>query len=125
MAELHEAAGVERPGEPVAVQHGAQNVAVAVRLAVDPALQRDETSFFFIIIVEISVSVTWLRQERGEGGVEVVAGDAGDVAEAGPVEEVAAEAAFKGGALGGGEAEGGEVEDSSECFLAEDGVVLG
>lgn len=123
VAELHEAAGVERPGEPVAVQHGAQNVAVAVRLAVDPALQRDETSFFYFIFVEVEFSVTWLRQERGEGGVDVVAGDAGDIAEAGPVKEVATEAALEGGAFGGGDAECGEVEDSREGFFAENGVV--
>ena len=60
-------------------------------------------------------------------GIEVVAGDASDVADARPVEEVAAEAVLQGGAVGGGDAERGEVEDAREGILAEEenGVVLG
>jgi hypothetical protein len=46
--------------------------------------------------------------------VAVVVGEAGDVADAGPVEEVAAEAALERRAGGGGHAEGGEVEGARE-----------
>lgn len=37
---------------------------------------------------------------------------------------MAAEAAFEGGAFGGGDAKGGEKEDAGEGFFPEDGVVL-
>ena len=49
----------------------------------------------------------------------VVVGKAGDVADAGPIEEVAAEAALEWRAGGGGDAEGGEVEGARE---GEEGV---
>lgn len=52
----------------------------------------------------------------------VVVGEAGDVADAGPVEEVAAEAALEWRAGGGGDAKGGEVEGASE---GEVGVLFG
>jgi hypothetical protein len=54
--------------------------------------------------------------------VAVVVGEAGDVADAGPVEEVAAEAALERRAGGGGDAEGGEVERARE---GEEGVLFG
>lgn len=38
---------------------------------------------------------------------------------------MAAEAGLEGGAVGGRDAEGGEVEDSGEGFFYEEGVVLG
>ena len=62
--ELHETAGVERSGESVAIQHGLR---MSSLLSAFP-LQWDETPFFFFVIVEFCVTVTWLRQERGEGG---------------------------------------------------------
>lgn len=52
----------------------------------------------------------------------VVVGEARDVADAGPVEEVAAEAALERRAGGGGHAEGGEVEGARE---GEERVLLG
>ncbi|QCD86922.1 arabinose-5-phosphate isomerase [Vigna unguiculata] len=49
---------------------------------------------------------------------------ASDVADTGPVEEVAAEAAFEGGAFGEGDAESGEEENAGEGFFPEDDIVL-
>lgn len=47
-------------------------------------------------------------------GVEIVAGDSGDIADARPVEEMAAKAMFEGEAGGGRDAESGDVECAGE-----------
>jgi len=54
------------------------------------------------------------RQGEPEGEEALVVGEAGDVADARPVEEVAPEAALEGRACGGGYAQRGEVEGAGE-----------